>query len=142
MTALTGQVLMERLNTNMPPTGRLLGQNIIEADADEGRVVIEYEAKPEFCNPMGTVQGGFISAMLDDAAAIACVVKTQMKVGVPTLEIKVSFLSPARPGKLKAVGRVLKMGKSITFLESHLYDADGVLLAHSTQTAKPVPFQR
>lgn len=142
MGALSGDELIARMNATMPPTGRLLGQQITEADPEAGRVVIEYEAKPEFCNPMGSVQGGFISAMLDDAAAIACVVASRGKVGVPTLEMKVSFLRAARPGKLRVVGQVMKLGRSIAFLESHLYDMDGKLLAHSTQTAKPIPFER
>jgi uncharacterized protein (TIGR00369 family) len=142
MAELTGDELIERMNATMPPTGRLLGQKIVEADPDAGTVTIEYEAKPDFCNPMGSVQGGFVSAMLDDAAAIACVIASRGKVGVPTLEMKVSFLRAARPGKLCAVGKVMKMGRSIAFLESHLYDGEGKLLAHSTQTAKPIPFER
>jgi uncharacterized protein (TIGR00369 family) len=60
----------------------------------------------------------------------------------PTAEMKTTFFRPGAPGKLKAVGRVAKWGRTIAFTEGELYDADGRLLAKATGTAVPTPFQR
>lgn len=98
---------------------------------------IAYTPDARFCNPMGIVQGGFIAAMLDDAAAIACIVKAQAKLAVPTLEMKISYLRAVRPGRVIARGAVLKSGRSVTFLKADLYDDAGKHLAQATATAMP-----
>lgn len=120
-----------------PPHAALLGFELLEADA-EGRVLIAFTAKPEFCNPLGVVQGGFLTAMLDDAMAVAGLVKSGMTLLMPTLELKTSYLNPAKPGRLLAEGRVLKLGKTIAFLEGKLMTESGELVAVSSATARPV----
>lgn len=137
MSSLSGKELVERLNATQAVTGHLLGQEVLEADPEKGTVKIAYMPDERFCNPTGVIQGGFIAAMLDDASAIACIVKAQAKIAVPTLEMKISYFSAAYPGKVFAHGRVIKMGRSITFLGSDLYDEAGKHLAQATATAKP-----
>lgn len=122
-----------------PPSADLLGLEVLEIDQENSRVTVQFEARPDFCNPIGTVQGGFLTAMLDDAMAIAGVIRSGFTRHVPTLEIKVSFLRPALPGKMRAVGEVLKFGKSIAFFEGSLYDSEGRLVARSSATARMVP---
>lgn len=122
-----------------PTASRLLGFRMREADPATGRVLVEFAASAEFCNPIGTVQGGFIAAMLDDAMSVAALVKSQMRLVVPTLEMKISFLAPVRPGPVLAEGRVLQLGKSSGFLEGRLNDMAGTLLATASATVRPVP---
>ncbi len=55
--------LAERLNGDQPPIALLLGRTIIAADR-EGHVRLRFEARPEFCNGDGVVQGGLVAAML------------------------------------------------------------------------------
>lgn len=124
------------------PASLLLGLEVLSADAEAGIVVIGFTARPEFCNPMGVVQGGFQVAMLDDAMAIAAVARSGFSVFVPTLELKTSFLRPALPGRLVATGKVLQWGKSTVFLEAHLKDAAGTLLSVASATAKLVPREK
>jgi acyl-coenzyme A thioesterase PaaI-like protein len=45
-----------------PPSATHLGARFLEVDVKTGRVVIEFEARPEFVNPAGVVQGGFLAA--------------------------------------------------------------------------------
>ncbi|NJR43174.1 MAG: PaaI family thioesterase, partial [Akkermansiaceae bacterium] len=59
------------------------------------------------------------------------------RIFVPTLELKVSFLAPARQGRLFAEGRVVKAGRTIAFLEADLFDGDGKHLARMSTTAAP-----
>lgn len=122
-----------------PPSAELLGLEILEVDQKNNCVTVQFEARSDFCNPIGTVQGGFLTAMLDDAMAIAGVIRSGFTMHMPTLELKVSFLRPALPGAIRAVGEVIKFGKSIAFFEGSLYDSDNRLIARASATARPTP---
>ena len=95
-----------------------------------------FNAKPEFLNPMGNIQGGFLAAMLD--ATMGQVVATTLHPDEvsPTLELKINFLRPAAPGHLIGRGSVVHRGNSIAFVEGKLFDSDNYLLATATATAK------
>lgn len=136
--------LLERFrrSTSRPPGSVTLGFEILRIDQAAREVEAEFEARREFCNPMGAIQGGFLCAMLDDVMAVAGLVTSGMTHMMPTLELKTSFLRPARPGRLIAVGRVLKWGRTIAFTEGELLDSDRTLLAKATATALPTPFKR
>ena len=91
---MTDDQLRDTMNARMSPSARLLGMNILEVDSKAGRVLMTFEPRPEFCNPMGSVQGGFVTAMLDDAAAYAAIIHSGERIAVPTIELKVSFFGP------------------------------------------------
>ncbi len=136
---MTDTELMARMNRFMPPTGAVLNMEIIELDSAAGRVRVRYQPGPEFTNPMGSVQGGIVVAMLDDAAAFAAIVKAGERIGIPTIELKTSFFAPAKAGvPLYADARCLKLGKRIAFMEADLTDEAGTLLARLTTSAIPV----
>ena len=114
----------------------LLGMRPLHAEP--GHVRMEFRASEQFLNPAGIVQGGFLTAMLDDTMGPAAI--TQLGAGhfTPTLELKVNFLRPARPGRFVCDGRVVHMGKSVAFLEGSLADDDGNVVATATATARVV----
>lgn len=138
--AMTDAELVERMNTRVPPTSILLGTRILEVDSKAGRVRMSFEPRPEFCNPMGNVQGGFVVAMLDDCAAVAAVVASGQRIVVPTIELKTSFFGVVPLGQtVYGEGRCLKMGRRIAFMEAELTDADGRLLAKLSTSCLPTP---
>ena len=53
-----------------------------------------------------------------------------------TIEMKIQFLRPLRKGPAICEGRCIKRGRSISFLESRIWDADGKLAAQATATWK------
>jgi uncharacterized protein (TIGR00369 family) len=120
-----------------PPAAALLGWKAISLEPGEVRV--RYTAKPEFANPQGAIQGGFLAAMLDDAMGPALFTTLGREDFAPTIEMKVSFLRPARPGTLIAEGRVVHQTKSLAFLEGRLATEDGDLVAMATATARIIP---
>ena len=122
-----------------PPCSQLLGVEIQEIDKQTGRVTASFHAKPEFCNPHGTIQGGFLSAMLDEICALAAVAHLDGRGLIATLEASTRYLSPAHPGRIKGTAEVLKMGKSTAFVEGKLLSENGKLLALMSTTAKVVP---
>lgn len=142
--AFTDAELLTRFqNTvNQPKGSETLGFRMIAVDQANKQVEATFEAREEFCNPMRQIQGGYLCAMLDDVMSVSGLVVSGMTHVMPTLEMKTSFLRPALPGQtLRAIGRVVKWGRTIAFTEGELYDADGKLLAKATGTAMPTPFK-
>ncbi|MEX1253260.1 MAG: PaaI family thioesterase [Dehalococcoidia bacterium] len=118
----------------MPNCSALLGWEAISLEP--GRVLVRFNARDEFCNPQGTVQGGFLAAMLDDAMGPAIFSLLDAGQAAPTLEMKVTYLRPARPGPLVAEGRVAHRTSAIAFLEGTLMREDSEVIATATATAR------
>jgi uncharacterized protein (TIGR00369 family) len=125
-----------------PPVVKLLGWTLLDGDAQKGWVKIAFEGKPEFLNPAGFVQGGILAAMLDDTMGPVVLVMSNGTLYTATIDMNVSFLAPAKPGPLVAEGRVVQMGKTIAFMEAAICDADGVMLARATGSARLVPIEK
>ena len=130
-----------RTRTRQPRGSQLLGFDIQRVSVERMEVEVAFVGREECCNPMGQVQGGFVTAMLDDCMSVAGLVASQFTCVMPTLEMKTSFLRPAMPGRLRALGRVVKWGRNIAFLEAELFDPEGRLLAKASGTAVPTPFK-
>ena len=118
-----------------PPAAKLLGWKLINVNCDKGTIEVEFEGKNEFLNSVGNINGGLLSAMLDVTAGPALAAKLGPDEFAPTIELKTSFIKPAKPGKLIGKGRVLNMGKTICFLEAELFDMDENLIAKASATA-------
>ncbi len=99
-----------------------------------GRAILEYEAKSEQCHSGGVVQGGFISGWIDAAMAHAAMARNGASIVPMTLELKVSFFAPTRPGIVTAEAWVERHGKRTSFYEGHLKDKHGTVLAKATST--------
>ncbi|MCC6780427.1 MAG: PaaI family thioesterase [Hyphomicrobiales bacterium] len=93
-------------------------------------------AHTDFCNLLGWIQGGMLTAMLDIAMSYAALCMFEEEHLVPSLEIKTTYVAPARPGQLVATGSVLRMGSTIVFMEGRMVDADGKLLATASATGQ------
>lgn len=99
-----------------------------------------FTVRREYCHTNGTIaQGGFITAWLDASMAQAALHATNHASSVASLEIKVSFMERVGPGEGRAIGRVLRLGKRVAFLEGELYNPEGKLAARATSTAMLVP---
>lgn len=106
---------------------------IVEMD-QSGKAVLEYQAKPEQCHSGGVVQGGFVTGWIDAAMAHAAIALKGTDVVPMSLELKVSFFAPARPGLVIVEGWVEKDGRRTGFFEGRLKDSEGTVLAKGTST--------
>ena len=125
----------------LPPAPSHLGWRLIDFDFEQGSIKVGFTPKPEFLNPAGNIQGGFISAMLDDTIGPSILIKTQGKFIGPTIEMHTQFLSPLKLGPVTAEGRVTKLGRRIAFAEGQLFDSDGTLCARATSSTMLVATQ-
>jgi uncharacterized protein (TIGR00369 family) len=121
-----------------PPSSKLLGWHLLDARPKEGWIRIGFVGKPEFCNPAGFIQGGILSAMLDDTMGPAVFIMTEGKLLTSTITMTVNFLSPAKPGPLVGEANVSQLGKTIAFVEGRLMAEDGTVLATATTSARLV----
>jgi uncharacterized protein (TIGR00369 family) len=113
----------------------LLGFRLLDIDPEVGTIEVGFQATDQFLNPAGTIQGGFLAAMLDDTLGPALVATLGRDEWAPTTDLHVQFLAPARPGPIVARGRVVKRGRQMAFLAGELTDEEGNLLATAVATA-------
>jgi uncharacterized protein (TIGR00369 family) len=121
-----------------PPSSKLLGWHLLDARPGEGWIRIGFDGKAEFCNPAGFIQGGILSAMLDDTMGPAVFVMTDGKLYTATITMTVNFLAPAKVGPIIGEAKVTQLGKTIAFVEASLMTQDGTLLATATTSARLV----
>jgi len=129
-------------NLAAPPSSRLLGWQLLDARPGDGWIRIGFDGKPDFCNPAGFVQGGILTAMLDDTMGPAVTVMTEGKLYTTTVSLTVNFMASAKPGPITAEARVTQLGKTIAFMEGKLTAEDGTLLATATTVARLLDIAR
>ena len=94
----------------------------IEAGIVEG----EMPFLPHLFQQFGILHGGVVLTVADIVAGFAVYTLVPGNKDVVTAEIKVSCLRPGRGTKLRAVGSVLKPGKSLSFAEAEVFcERDG-----------------
>ena len=121
------------------PVARLMGWRCESLDREKGEITVSYEAREDFANPVGMVQGGMLAAMLDDVMSPAATLVLDEGEMVQTLEMKTSYLGPAKiGGTLRARGWVRRRGRDILFLEAEIQTAEGKLVATASATARRV----
>jgi len=108
-------------------------ERIVEIDP-AGRAVLEYRATAEQSHSGGVVQGGFVTGWIDAAMAHAVMAVPGLDAVPMTLEIKVSFFAPTRPGLVLAEAWVVQGGRRTAFVEGTLKDPAGTLLAKASST--------
>ncbi len=101
-----------------------------------GHSEIHYEAKPEHLNSFAVTHGGACMTLLDVTMAVAAR-SVDKKMGVVTIEMKTSFMRPAR-GMLHARGRLMHRTATMAFTEATIFDSEGQACAHATGTFKYV----
>lgn len=117
-------------HSNLAPIARLLGARILSADA--GRVLVEFEVKPEFMHPGKVVQGGIVTAYADVCMALAAHTLFDRGEFFSTSSITVNFLAPLTEGPVLGEGAVTRKGRSTVFLEAALRSSGGTEYARSS----------
>ena len=113
----------------------LLGWTLKSADPATGDVEIGFEAKPEFANPRGFIQGGILAAMLDDTMGPAVFVRTNGRLFPVTIDLHAQYLRPVKAGPVTAKARVVQLGKTVAFMEGELFGPDGQVAVRAAASA-------
>ena len=118
---------MTDLRLDLSPYQRFLG--VTCERAGDGEVLIRLPFREEFLRVDGSdwLHGGVIAALIDIAGDYAIV--TRLGQGVPTIDLRIDWLRPAKAGDLLATGRVVKTGRRVCVADAEVHDATGVLVA-------------
>lgn len=114
----------------------LLGFRPIDFNVNEHWLEAGFDPDPRCANLRGGVQGGMICAMLDEVMSLSVVVAERFTIGVPTLELKTSFMAPLPLGQCRARGQALRIGRNVAFMEGTVWTADGEVAARATSTCQ------
>ena len=118
------------------PQSTLGIKKILKLDTSEGEAHAIYKARKNMCHSGNIVQGGFITGWLDAVMALACMCKVGADTLVLSLEIKTTFIKKISHEQVLVIGNVIKIGKTIAFLEGKIVDTENNILAKGTQTVK------
>ena len=85
------------------------------------------------------MQGGVITQIADAAMGMSLATLQEDGMWNTTIELKINFIRPVISGRIRAVGRVVEMKRTLLFSEADVLDQKGRLVAKATSTCMPVP---
>lgn len=86
----------------------------------------------KFCHALGSLHGGVISTLLDNAGWFT--VQPHYKTWVNTIDLQVQLLLPTSNQSLISRGTLVKKGKTIAFSQMEVRDEGDNLIATATAT--------
>jgi uncharacterized protein (TIGR00369 family) len=107
------------------------------ADVSPGAVEIVLVPTPAVSQQHGFVHAGAVSAIADTAAGYAALSLMPEGSGVLTTEFKINLLAPAKGDLIRAKGRVIKAGRTLTLAQTDIFAETGgerKLVAYLTAT--------
>jgi uncharacterized protein (TIGR00369 family) len=102
----------------------------------KGTAQLSVPVEPHLTNSLGTVHGGVIMSLLDVALCTAARTLHPESVGVITINLSTSFIGAGSGARLLAEARVLKDGRSMSFVEGEAKNEDGTLVAKAVATVR------
>jgi uncharacterized protein (TIGR00369 family) len=120
----------------MPACALFLGYEFQSIDRERGTMRVSFKGSKEMLNPRGGVQGGMLTAMMDDAMGSMVVAMTDGAKGPASVDIHTQFLRPAGVETLICEAELVYMTKNSAFTRATLKNEAGEIIATATQTAK------
>ena len=134
---LSGLELLSRIRDGAlpaPPIQQALDFRL--TTVHRGSTIFAGTPRYDFYNPLDSIHGGYIAALLD--SCMSCAVHSTLDVGhtYATLEVKINYVRPilTSTGEVQAHGRVISAGRRIATAEGKLVDSAGKIYAHGTTT--------
>jgi len=103
-----------------------------------GTAKLSLPVEPQLTNSLGSVHGGVIMSLLDVALCTAARTLHPESQGVITINLSTSFIGAGNGERLLAEARVMKDGRSMSFVEGEARNADGSLVAKAVGTVRVV----
>ena len=109
---------------------------ILTDELGEGTAKLSLPVEAHLRNSLGTVHGGVIMSLLDVALCTAARTLHPESIGVITIDLSTSFIGGGSGERLLAEARVLKDGRSMSFVEGEARNPDGSLVAKAIGTVR------
>ena len=88
---------------------------------EPGRVEIDLPFRPELSQQHGFFHAGMVSTVADSAGGYAAYTLFPVDSSVLTVEFKVNLIAPADGERVRAVGQVIRSGRTLTICELKAY---------------------
>ena len=109
---------------------------ILTEELGKGTAKLSLPVEKHLTNSLGTVHGGVIMSLLDVALCTAARTLHPDSVGVVTIDLSTSFIGGGTGARLVAEARVLKDGRTMSFVEAEARNEDGSLVAKAIATVR------
>jgi uncharacterized protein (TIGR00369 family) len=109
---------------------------ILTETLGDGTARLSLPLEAHLTNSLGTAHGGVIMSLLDVAVCTAARTLHPESIGVVTIDMSTSFIGGGSGAKLLAEARVLKDGRSMSFVEGEARNEDGALVAKAIATVR------
>ena len=123
-----------------PTSAQFLGFDVVEVDVEAGAATIDFLATDRMLNPAQKVQGGILTAMMDDTMGPLMHIMSAGRMMPSTTDIHTQFHRPGLPGPMRCTARITRMGATLCTSSAELFNDKGKLLASAIQTAMMLPF--
>jgi uncharacterized protein (TIGR00369 family) len=114
----------------------LIGATLSKVEAGEVEIALPY--RDDLTQQKGFIHGGILGMIADSACGYAAFSLMPASGSLVTVEYKMNILSPARTS-LRAVGRVIRAGRTLTVARGEVYAQDGTHVASMQQTLMALP---
>jgi uncharacterized protein (TIGR00369 family) len=109
---------------------------ILTEELGKGTAKLSLPVEKHLTNSLGTVHGGVIMSLLDVALCTAARTLHPDSIGVVTIDLSTSFIGGGTGARLLAEARVLKDGRTMSFVEAEARNEDGSLVAKAIATVR------
>ena len=109
---------------------------ILTEELGKGTARLSMPVEAHLRNSLGTVHGGAIMSLLDVALCTAARTLHPESIGVVTIDLSTSFIGGGSGAKLYAEARVMRDGRSMSFVEAEAKNDDGSLVAKAIATVR------
>jgi uncharacterized protein (TIGR00369 family) len=105
-----------------------------------GEVALDFLFRQELTQQHGFLHAGIVTTVMDSACGYAALSLMEPGAAVLSVEFKVNLLAPARGDRFRAIGRVVRAGRTVTVVsgECRVDHDNGALVAIMTATMMAV----
>lgn len=117
--------------------------NPVVVEAEKGRLVFQYQIRPEWLNPMQNLHGGVTAAIIDDIIG-ATMFSLGEEYFYTTINNTIDYFTIAKAGdQILAETRIIKKGKQFINAECEIWNADrSRLIAKGTSNLFKTDFKK
>lgn len=128
--------LQAMLKGDLPAPPLLKALDLQAVSFEKGVAVFSFIPQEFHYNPIGSVHGGVITAILDSAMGCSLQSLLPAGTGYTTLDLKINFLKAItlKSGQLTATGKIIHAGSRTALVEAQLTDETGKVYAHGLST--------
>ena len=127
--------LQERLIANK--FNEWMGLSIIKLDEDSIEISMKWREEM-ISNPKARwTHGGILGALVDVTADF--MIAAKLGAPAPTVDLRVDYHRAATPGDLRALGRIIRIGRTFSTAEAEVLDSEGKLIASGRGVYYTVP---